>query len=124
MDAICTMQHILEKRKKLNLPTFLLFISYGKACGYVNQGNTWQVLREGNVPGQFFFCVFFFSGMTACRGPWSSKVCLQISLSPAGLLHPYIFRSSKESVLLCSSRISNVTIQYLYGILELSIRTI
>jgi hypothetical protein len=40
------MQHILEKSRKLNLPTFLLFISNGKACGNVNQGNTWQVLRE------------------------------------------------------------------------------
>jgi len=117
------MQHILEKRRKLNLPTFLLCINYGKACGNVKQGNTWQVLREGNIPGQFLFCVFFI-GMTACRGPWSSVVCLQISLSPAGLLHPHIFGSSKEFVLLCSSHISSVTIKYFYGILELSIRTI
>jgi hypothetical protein len=71
------MQHILEKRRKHNLATFVLFISYGKACGNVNQGNTWQFLREGNIPGQLFFCVFFI-GMTACRGPWSSVVCLHI----------------------------------------------
>ena len=43
MGAICTVQHIVEKRRKPNLPTFLLFINYGKAFGNVNQGNTWQV---------------------------------------------------------------------------------
>jgi len=43
------MQHILEKRRKPNLPTFLFLINSGKACGNVNQGNTWQVLREGNI---------------------------------------------------------------------------
>jgi hypothetical protein len=113
----------LEKRRALNLPTFLLFINYRKAYGNGNKGNTWQVLRECNIPGQFFFCVFFI-GMRACRGPRSSIVCLQISLSPAGLLHPRIFSSSKESELMCSSHISSVTIQYFYGILELCIRTI
>lgn len=123
MGAICTVQYILEKRRKLNLPTFILSINYGKACGNVNQGNTWQVLRDSNKAGQTFFCIFFFSGVTAYRGPRSSIVCLQISISPAGFLHPRIFRRSKESLLLCSSRISSVTIQYFYGILELSIRT-
>jgi hypothetical protein len=43
--------HSGEKKEAYNLPTFLLFINYGKACGNVNQGNTWQVLREGNIPG-------------------------------------------------------------------------
>jgi hypothetical protein len=43
MGAICTVQCIVEKRRKPNLPTFLLFITYGKAFGNVNQGNTWQV---------------------------------------------------------------------------------
>jgi hypothetical protein len=60
LPAMCTVQHIVEKRRKEycgclpyalfstmwkkrrkpNLPTFLLFVNYGKACGNVNQGNT------------------------------------------------------------------------------------
>jgi hypothetical protein len=31
------MYHIVEKRRELNLPTFLLFINYGKAYGGVNK---------------------------------------------------------------------------------------
>ena len=36
-DAIFTVQHIIEKRKEHNLPLFLLFIDYKKACDNVNR---------------------------------------------------------------------------------------
>ena len=43
-DAIFMMQQIIEKRKEHNLPLFLLFIDYEKACDNVNRDNLWEMM--------------------------------------------------------------------------------
>ena len=44
IDAIFTVQHILEKRKEHNLPLFLLFIDYEKAYDSVNRDKLWEMM--------------------------------------------------------------------------------
>jgi hypothetical protein len=45
MDAIFTLQQIIEKRE-FNLPTFILFIDYEKAYDNLNHEKLWQILKE------------------------------------------------------------------------------
>jgi hypothetical protein len=52
MDAILTLQQILEKRRKFNLPTFILFVDYEKAYDSLNRGRLWQILRDEDIPMQ------------------------------------------------------------------------
>jgi hypothetical protein len=40
MDAIFTLQQIIEKRREFNLPTFILFIDYEKAYDNLNRERT------------------------------------------------------------------------------------
>ena len=48
-DAIFTVQHIFEKRKEQNLPLFLLFIDYKKACDNVNRDKLWETM-DNKIP--------------------------------------------------------------------------
>ena len=44
MDAMFTVQQIIEKRKEHNLPLFLLFIDYEKAYDNVNRDRLWEMM--------------------------------------------------------------------------------
>ena len=48
-DAIFTVQQIMEKRKKHNLPLFLLFIDYEKAYNNVNRDKLWEIM-DNKIP--------------------------------------------------------------------------
>jgi hypothetical protein len=52
MDAIFTLQQILEKQREFNLPTFILFVKYEKAYDSLNQGKLSQILRDEDIPTQ------------------------------------------------------------------------
>ena len=44
IDAIFTVQQIMEKRREHNLPLFLLFIDYKKAYDNVSRGKLWEIM--------------------------------------------------------------------------------
>jgi sorting nexin-29 len=44
IDAMFTVQQIMEKRKEHNLPLFLLFIDYEKAYDNVNRDKLWEMM--------------------------------------------------------------------------------
>ena len=48
-DAIFTVQQIIEKRKGHNLPLFLLFIDYEKACDNLNGDKLWEMM-DNEIP--------------------------------------------------------------------------
>jgi hypothetical protein len=52
VDAIFTLQQILEKRIEFNLPTFNLFADSEKAYYSLNRGKLWQILRNEDMPTQ------------------------------------------------------------------------
>jgi len=52
IDAIFTVQQIIEKRKAYNLPLFLLFIDYEKAYDNVNRDKLWE-MKDNKIPNYF-----------------------------------------------------------------------
>jgi len=44
--AMFTVQQTIEKRKEYNLPPFLLFIDYEKACDIVNRDKLWKTMDD------------------------------------------------------------------------------
>jgi len=46
IDAIFTVQQIMEKRREHNLPLFLLFIDYEKAYDNVSRGKLWEMMAN------------------------------------------------------------------------------
>ena len=49
IDAIFTVQYIMEKRKEHNLPLLLLFIDYEKAYDNVSRGKLWEMM-DNKIP--------------------------------------------------------------------------
>ena len=49
IDAIFTVQQIMEKRREHNLPLFLLFIDYEKAYDNVSRGKLWEIM-DNKIP--------------------------------------------------------------------------
>jgi len=49
IDAIFTVQQIMEKRRKHNLPLILLFIDYEKAYDNVSRGKLWEIM-DNEIP--------------------------------------------------------------------------
>ena len=50
MDAIFTLQEIMDKRRESNLPTYILFIDYEKAYDDVNREMSWKILTDKGIP--------------------------------------------------------------------------
>ena len=49
IDAIFTVQQIMEKRREHNLPLFLLFIDYEKGYDNVSRGKLWEIM-DNKIP--------------------------------------------------------------------------
>jgi len=49
IDAVFTVQQIMEKRKEHNLPLFVLFIDYEKAYDDVSRGKLWETM-DNKIP--------------------------------------------------------------------------
>jgi len=49
IDAIFTVQQIMEKRREHNLPLFLLYIDYGKAYDNVSRSKLWEMI-DNKIP--------------------------------------------------------------------------
>jgi len=46
VDAVFTVQQIIEKREEHNLPLLLLFIHYEKAYNKVNRDILWKIMEN------------------------------------------------------------------------------
>ena len=46
IDAIFTVQQIMEKRREHNLPLFLLFIDYEKSYDNVSRNKLWEMMNN------------------------------------------------------------------------------
>jgi sorting nexin-29 len=48
-DAIFSLKQILEKRRELNLPTYLQFLDYKRAYDSVDRSKLWSILESYDV---------------------------------------------------------------------------
>jgi len=62
IDAIFTVQQIMEKRREHNLPLFLLFIDYEKAYDNVSRGKLWEIM-DNKIPNYLLTQQNVFTGI-------------------------------------------------------------